>query len=329
MEEWTNRVTSKIKNKYFWYEPEKNVLDYLNKFENVLEIGCGMGRYEKLDQKIIGLEYSKKFISYCCTNIDGVFLRADGFNIPIEDNTFDCVFSSGVIEHFDDSIIMVKEHVRVCKPGGIVIITVPAQGTPDNYLFKLWLKLLASEEEKDFHYHGRRMSDNEVYNILQEVGLREISTVHFGEPIRGSINGAKIYMNLFKQKPSIEPLVGTILNILGFFFLKLMKIKWSRYILNKLVNNKGYYLFASGRKAGNTLHKKSSIRKYEELYIKLICPICKEKTTIQNNSIVCELCNVKFPVINKVPFLTISDAESLDDSNVINIKMDNGSHDKN
>ena len=118
MKEWTNRVSGEIKRKYEWFEPEKTLLEHLQQHENILEIGSGMGRYTKLIPKIVGLEYSRQFIGYCKDNVVGTFLRADGFNIPIKDNVFDCVFSSGVIEHFDNPIDIIKEHVRVCKQGG-------------------------------------------------------------------------------------------------------------------------------------------------------------------------------------------------------------------
>lgn len=118
MKEWTNRVSTEIKRNYEWFGPEKSVLEHSQQHENILEIGSGMGRYTKLIPRIVGLEYSRLFIDYCKDNIEGIFLRADGFNIPIKDNVFDCVFSSGVIEHFDNPIDIIKEHVRVCKRGG-------------------------------------------------------------------------------------------------------------------------------------------------------------------------------------------------------------------
>lgn len=51
----------------------------------------------------------------------------DGRALSYEDNTFDAVFSVSVIEHIpnaDDTTAM-QELIRVVKPGGLVVITVP------------------------------------------------------------------------------------------------------------------------------------------------------------------------------------------------------------
>ena len=51
----------------------------------------------------------------------------NNFTLSFTDDTFDCVFNSGVIEHYKypDNIRQIKEMARVTKPGGEVIINVP------------------------------------------------------------------------------------------------------------------------------------------------------------------------------------------------------------
>ena len=53
--------------------------------------------------------------------------RASGFALPFPDSVFDVVMSLGVIEHFlpDRSRLLLAEHARVCRPGGLVIVSVP------------------------------------------------------------------------------------------------------------------------------------------------------------------------------------------------------------
>jgi len=42
-----------------------------------------------------------------------------------EDNFFDVVWASHVLEHLNDPILAIKNWIRICKPGGIVAIFVP------------------------------------------------------------------------------------------------------------------------------------------------------------------------------------------------------------
>ena len=44
---------------------------------------------------------------------------------PFEDNTFEYIHASAVIEHLDDVIKTMKEIKRILKPGGVVYILVP------------------------------------------------------------------------------------------------------------------------------------------------------------------------------------------------------------
>ena len=54
--------------------------------------------------------------------------QGDASNVPYKDNTFDAVFSIGLIEHFVDEkfqIKMVREHTRLIKNDGVCLISVP------------------------------------------------------------------------------------------------------------------------------------------------------------------------------------------------------------
>jgi ubiquinone/menaquinone biosynthesis C-methylase UbiE len=57
-----------------------------------------------------------------------VDFRVDLTRIMFEDNTFDVVFASHVLEHVPDDIAAMKEVLRVLKPGGIALLPVPVIG---------------------------------------------------------------------------------------------------------------------------------------------------------------------------------------------------------
>lgn len=55
----------------------------------------------------------------------GVDIAGDIHALPIPDNSFDCVFCTGTLEHVRDPATAVRELLRILKPGGIVHVDVP------------------------------------------------------------------------------------------------------------------------------------------------------------------------------------------------------------
>ena len=49
----------------------------------------------------------------------------DGKNMPFEDESFDCVYASHVLEHIEDYSYALREWFRILKTGGYMIIAVP------------------------------------------------------------------------------------------------------------------------------------------------------------------------------------------------------------
>jgi SAM-dependent methyltransferase len=96
----------------------------------IIECGCG-GARNSLYLSLNGLDvtcsdYSPKAIRLAQTNFSaygarGSFLQDDLFHSNIPDNSFDCVMSFGLLEHFRDLEPLVKQLTRLVKPGGIQI----------------------------------------------------------------------------------------------------------------------------------------------------------------------------------------------------------------
>ena len=97
--------------------------------ESVLDAGCGGGRYtvawrELGAAKATGLDISPINIGDAerrvkGNNVDGVtFREGDVLDMPFENDTFDIVFSNGVLHHTTDWEKGLAELLRVLKPGG-------------------------------------------------------------------------------------------------------------------------------------------------------------------------------------------------------------------
>lgn len=73
--------------------------------------------------------------------------------VPFEDNSFDLVYHSHVLEHFneDDGKAFMKECIRVLKPGGVVRIAIPdLEKIVREYLLTLEKGIENSEDEITF-----------------------------------------------------------------------------------------------------------------------------------------------------------------------------------
>lgn len=101
----------------------------------VLEVGCGSAidahvlaedrRLEVfgLDRERAALEVAKRISSHFSSA--PTFLTGDARQLGFRDETFDVVFSQGLLEHFRDPLPVLREQVRVLKPSGYLILDVP------------------------------------------------------------------------------------------------------------------------------------------------------------------------------------------------------------
>ena len=116
-----------------------------------LEVGFGSGRLmtriaRELDCRCVGVDPDDTafaslafFSQHHQVTTDPI--KGSGFCLPFKDNSFDVVYSEGVIEHFpiEQSQAMMAEHARVCREGGIVVVSVPNRFALLHTLTKLLL----------------------------------------------------------------------------------------------------------------------------------------------------------------------------------------------
>ena len=96
----------------------------------LLDIGCSWGRYLKIMQSygwnVYGLEFNKQAVEYAqeklgLGNVRQGMIEDAGF----EDNFFDVVHMSMVLEHLHDPKLALEKIAVMLKPGGELIISVP------------------------------------------------------------------------------------------------------------------------------------------------------------------------------------------------------------
>ncbi len=105
----------------------------------ILEVGCGFGidaliTSECTDCSAYGIDLSYEALRIA-KGSNKLFskqlfsVNADGLHLPFSDESFDMVFSQGVLEHIADENIFLKEQSRVLKSGGKLVINVPQKYT--------------------------------------------------------------------------------------------------------------------------------------------------------------------------------------------------------
>ena len=90
----------------------------------LLDIGCGT----KTKKLLVG-EYVDEYVGL--DHVDSqhdqsqVDMFGPAYEIPDEQNSFDCLLSTAVLEHLEEPQRALDEAYRVCKPGGHAIYTAP------------------------------------------------------------------------------------------------------------------------------------------------------------------------------------------------------------
>ena len=102
-------------------------------FENfrgarLLEIGCGMGtdllQFARGGAYCTGIDLTPRSVEitrhrFRLYGADGRFMLSDGEHLPFADNSFDVVYSNGVLHHTPDTAGAIREVHRVLRPGGV------------------------------------------------------------------------------------------------------------------------------------------------------------------------------------------------------------------
>jgi SAM-dependent methyltransferase len=99
----------------------------------VLEAGCGFGSNSRIlnadsQYEVHCIDLSKEAISMVKEEISRAYI-GDITKMPFKDNSFDIIFSAGVIEHFKDDSEVVKEFCRITASNGVIVTFVPGRYT--------------------------------------------------------------------------------------------------------------------------------------------------------------------------------------------------------
>ncbi|HEX8139406.1 MAG TPA: class I SAM-dependent methyltransferase [Pyrinomonadaceae bacterium] len=130
-----------------WHIPE--AADFAAaRAQRVLEIGCGLGTdgaqfaragalYTGVDLTEAAVELARK--RFELFGLPGEFRTADAENLDFADESFDLVYSHGVLHHTPDTERAVREVHRVLKPGGRAVVMLYHR---DSYNYRVNIRVL-------------------------------------------------------------------------------------------------------------------------------------------------------------------------------------------
>lgn len=108
---------------------QKKYLEIAGKGESIIELGCGLSPMLTFADKFttkIGVDFSQETIKQASEIYKNVlYVLSDVLYTPFANETFDVVVSGEVIEHLEHPQLLINEMERICKKGGIMILSTP------------------------------------------------------------------------------------------------------------------------------------------------------------------------------------------------------------
>ena len=117
--------------RYWQRTRHRIILGYLDGRDGILDIGCGSSRIVLDLPEAVGMDILQRKLRWLRPRHRRL-VRGSCDRLPFDDESFDTVITSEVIEHVPDWPELWTETWRVLRPGGILIV-----GTPD-YGRRLW-----------------------------------------------------------------------------------------------------------------------------------------------------------------------------------------------
>lgn len=178
----------KIRYKYHFYLPE--LFDWIvaeKPKAKLLEIGCGMGtdilQLARRDMQVTGIDLTDEGIALAKKRFDIYDLSAelkvdDAENLSFEDDTFDVVYSFGVLHHTPDTQKSIDEVLRVLKPGGLAVIMLYHRQSYNYHIHRL-LDAPFDGNKNDRCPIERSYSRSEINHMFEKFAVTNLDIEYF------------------------------------------------------------------------------------------------------------------------------------------------------
>lgn len=165
---------------------ERRVREYIiskipKDVNSILDVGCGNGWVAKeflsKGKQVYSLDISvtnPAKVNKLYQSQKHFGIAADSFHLPFNDNSFDCVIASEIIEHVFDPAAFIKELFRVVKKGGSLVITTPYKEKLIYYL------CIHCNQKTPANAHIHSFDENKLRDIYSGKDLESYKYKTFG-----------------------------------------------------------------------------------------------------------------------------------------------------
>ena len=131
------------------------------KGKQILDVGCGPGLFSAplaKENQLVGIDLSLEMLKLARPEL--VPVRGEGALLPFKNHSFDVVLAIEVLQHFGEPAPLLREILRVIKPGGQVVVSSLNKAS----LLHRVLRGVGGYEGLYFH------SLDEIYLLLEKEG---------------------------------------------------------------------------------------------------------------------------------------------------------------
>lgn len=169
----------------------------LSRDDLLVDAGMGTGVFlEEMSEycSVLGLDNHDESLLLARPRLSacgGSAMKTDLSRVDLADNVASVVTMLDVLEHLDDDRAALHEAARLTKPGGLVMITVPA------------CKWLWSDWDEALH-HRRRYSRAELLQLVSGVGLELLRCTYINSAMFAPILAVRFWRRLLPKRGSLR-----------------------------------------------------------------------------------------------------------------------------
>ncbi|MGA8568406.1 MAG: methyltransferase domain-containing protein [Candidatus Binataceae bacterium] len=150
----------------------------------LLDVGCGSGALRpyvaSLCERYVGVD----LVRYDLFPAECEFHQANlDRELPLAESFADVVVAAEIIEHLENPRALIRELVRVSKPGGWVVVTTPNQLNLRSLLTLIVRRRFAAFQDVDYPAHLTALLEVDLLRMASEVGLTDVTVQYTGHGI--------------------------------------------------------------------------------------------------------------------------------------------------